>query len=429
MSQNPTGSVPEFSSDYNAVRGAYNFFANKQVKAETIIAAQKAGTIERIKAGQHQRILAIQDTTEFNLNGHAQTEGLGLLSNAKSSGFLAHNTLAVSEGGVPLGLLAQQVWVRDEAQVGKRAKRHQLPIEQKESYKWLKGLDDSCQAMPKEVEIIEVSDRESDLFEYFAHPRPDQVELLVRANHDRLLVDETRKLKATLQTSPVRGKIEVEVSKTPNQAARTAICQVSFKKVKLKPPKKKPSLPSGLEPIVVWAVLVREMSPPDGQKALQWLLLTTLPVPDFETACQMVDFYTKRWLVERFHFVLKSGCILEDRQLRHFDRLHRFLALANWVAWRLLWLTYVARDQPHLPCTVAFEALEWQSLYCFVHKTSLLPAQTPSLSQATLWLAKLGGFLARKSDGFPGVKVLWRGWRRLIDIVQARLLFHPPPLT
>lgn len=425
MSENPTGSIPAFSSDSNAVRGAYNFFGNKQVKAEKIIAAQKAATIARIKAGGHRRILAIQDTTEFNFNDHPKTEDLGLLSNAKSAGFLAHNTLAASENGVPLGLLAQQVWIRDKKQVGKRAKRAQLPIDQKESYKWLKALTDSSQAMPSDLEIIAVSDRESDIFAYFAHPRPEQVELLVRANHDRVLLAEPRKLKATLEASPGQGTIDVKVRKTRKRLARTATCQVSFKPVTLKPPPQKPGMPDDLQPIEVWAVLVREIEPPPGQKPMTWLLLTTLTIPDFETACQIIDFYTKRWLIERFHFVLKSGCIFEDRQLAHFDRLRRCLALSNWVAWRLLWLTYLGRDQPDLPCTVAFDELEWQTLYSFVNKTQALPDQTPTLSQATIWLAKLGGFLARKSDGYPGVKVLWRGWRRLIDIIQARLFFQP----
>ena len=429
MSQHPTGSIPEFSSDYNAVRGVYNFFANSQVKVEKIVAAQKAGTIGRIKAGSHRRILAIQDTTEFNFNNHPETAGLGLLSNAKSAGFLAHNTLAVSEQGVPLGVLAQQVWIRDKKQVGKRHKRAQLPIAQKESYKWLKALDDSSQGMPSDVEIIEVSDRESDIFEYFTHPRPKQVDLLVRATHDRVLLAEPKKLKATLEASPVQGTIEVEVRKTRKRVARTAVCQVCFKQVTLKPPPKKTAMSDDLQPVKVWAVLVQEPKPPSSEKAITWLLLTTLSIPDFETACQIIDFYTKRWVIERFHFVLKSGAIFEDRQLRQFERLHRLLALSNWVAWRLLWLTYVGRDQPDLPCTVAFDDLEWQTLYAFVNKTQSLPKQTPSIAQATVWLAKLGGFLARKSDGYPGVKVLWRGWRRLIDIIQSRLFFHPDFVT
>ena len=175
--------------------------------------------------------------------------------------------------------------------------------------------------------------------------------------------------------------------------------------------------------MTLWAVLVREMNPPEGVEGLEWLLLTTLAVLNFDQACEIIRYYTLRWLIERFHFVLKSGCALEDRQLRTADRLQRFLA--NVVAWRLLWLTYLGRGRPDLPCTVAFAAYEWQALYAYVHKTAILPNTPPTLQQATLWVAQLGGFLSRKGDGYPGVKVLWRGWQRLVDIAQTWLIFNP----
>lgn len=428
LSHNPSGSIPEFSGDWKGARGVYNFCANQNVDRTQIVQAHQAGTVQRIKEGGYERILALQDTTEFNYQSHGATEELGPLDHPAVQGFFAHNVLAASVDGLPLGLLAQQVWVRQESALSPREKK-QLPIAEKESYKWLQGLSDSTPALPAQVEVIVVSDRESDIFEYFVHPRPEQVELLVRATHNRRLADEQQGLWATLRTSAVRGKIEVEVRQTPTRRARTASCQVYYKKVKLKPPKKRPGLPAGLQPIWLSAILVREMSPPEDEEPVEWLLLTTLAVSSFAQACDIVAYYAKRWLVERFHFVLKSGCALEDRQLRTGTRLQRFLALANLVAWRLLWLTYLGRGRPDLPCTVAFEAYEWQALYAFVHQTPLWPEQPPSLAQATLWLAQLGGFLGRKSDGSPGVQVLWRGWSRLVDIVHTWLLFNPPLLA
>ena len=152
--------------------------------------------------------------------------------------------------------------------------------------------------------------------------------------------------------------------------------------------------------------------------------MTTWQISSFEQACQLIEYYTRRWLIERFHFVLKSGCALEQRQLKQEFRLERFLLIANVVAWRLLWLTYLSRLDPELPCTVALEDHEWQALYCFIHKTPLAPDRPPTIQQALRWIAQLGGFLGRKSDGEPGVKVLWRGWRRLFDIVQSWLIFN-----
>lgn len=420
LSCNPTASIPEFCGNWAATQAAYNYFDNRAVSSEEVVQAHRQATLKRIKEAGYQRILAIQDTTEYNFNHHPATEGLGPLDNPAVKGFFAHSTLAVTEEGLPLGLLAQQMWVRDEDDSPKDKHR---PIEQKESYKWLQGLDESSGDIPAEVQVIQVSDQESDIYEYFIHPRPDNVDLLIRSYHRRGVVDEQKDVRTSLATSPVRGKVEVEIRQTKDRPARTAVCQVYYKRVKLRPPKKRPGLPPDLKPVILWAVLIREMSPPEGAEALEWLLLTTLEVASFEQACQIIKFYTFRWLVERFHFVLKSGCAVEDRQLRTLDRLQRFLALANVVAWRLLWLTYLGRGQPDLPCTVAFEDYEWQALYCFTHQTAIVPHEPPTLQQATLWLAKLGGFLGRKSDGYPGVKVLWRGWRRLIDISQTRLIF------
>jgi len=137
--------------------------------------------------------------------------------------------------------------------------------------------------------------------------------------------------------------------------------------------------------------------------------------------------YTYRWLIEWFHYVLKSGCKLEDRQLQTQSRLERLLAVVNLIAWRLLWLTYQARQTPDASCLVALTEDEWQALYAHHHRTLQLPATPPTLGQVTRWIAQLGGFLGRKSNGEPGVKVLWRGWMHLQNIVDTWRLLHPPP--
>lgn len=422
FSQNPTASIPHFCGEGAATKGTYGYCKNKAVERGAIVAAQRQATLGRIKTGDYQRILAVQDTTEYNFNHHPATVGLGPLDNEKVQGFFAHSTLAVTTEGVPLGLLAQEVWVRAETEQPPAKNR---PIAEKESYKWLKALQESSRDLPEGVQLVQVSDQESDIYEYLVEPRPDNVELLVRSYQTRQVVAEQQEVRAKLHTSPVRGKVEVEVRKTTDRPGRLAICQVYYKKVKIRPPRHRPGLPPDLKPVTLWAVLIREMSPPEGVDGLEWLLLTSLQVLNFDQACEIIRYYTLRWLVERFHFVLKSGCALEDRQLRTADRLQRFLALANVVAWRLLWLTYLGRGRPDLPCTVAFEAYEWQALYAYIHKTAILSPEPPTLQQATLWLAQLGGFLGRKGDGYPGVKVLWRGWQRLFDIAQTWLIFNP----
>ncbi len=360
FSQNPTASIPHFCGDRAATKGLYGYCRNKAVERAAIVEAHRQATLERIRVGQYQRVLAVQDTTEYNYSHHPATEKLGPLDNAQVKGFFAHSTLAVTTEGLPLGLLAQEVWVRAETEQPPAKNR---PIEAKESYKWLQALPESSRDLPADLQVIQVSDQESDLYEYLVAPRPAQVELLVRSYQTREVLDEQKEVRAKLRTSPVRGQVEVAVRKSSERAARMAVCQVYDERVKIRPPRRRPGLPPDLKPVVLWAVLIREMNPPPGEAGLEWLLLTTLEVLNFEQACEIIRYYTLRWVIERFHFVLKSGCALEDRQLQTADRLQRFLALANVIAWRLLWLTYLGRGRPDLACTVAFEDYEWQALY------------------------------------------------------------------
>lgn len=407
FSRTPTASIPEFCGDWAATKATYAFLKNPSGGADHIVLAQSRATRDRIQ-GQ-RRILILQDTTSFDVSARPQTKGVGPLDNEKCQGFFTHTSLACTPDSVPLGVLAQHSWVRDEQETGKRHQRHQRPIDQKESYKWLQALDESTQGLPAETQAIVVSDRESDIFEYFVHPRANNVELLVRACHDRRLAEASHRLWLTVSTGPVRGKVTVEVGRRPGQVPRQAECQVYYHRVKLRPPKNRPANWPKLAPLVLWAILIKETQPPTGVEPLEWFLLTTLEISSFEQACQLIEDYTCRWLIERFHFVLKSGCEIEKRQFEQGERLIRFVAIANVVAWRLLWQTYLSRVESNLPCTVVMTSAEWKALYNFIHKTALLPQEVPTLGQATAWIAKLGGFLGRKSDGQPGVKVLWQG--------------------
>jgi Transposase Tn5 dimerisation domain len=165
------------------------------------------------------------------------------------------------------------------------------------------------------------------------------------------------------------------------------------------------------------------------KESKRWL--TTLEVNNFEQAVRCIRWYTYRWLIERYHYVLKSGCRIEQLQLKNAERIKKALATYSILAWRyaeryplgLLWLTYQARQNPNLPCDTVLEKSEWQSLYC--HFQGFPLSQTPpTLSQAMIWIAQLGGFLARQHDGFPGVKTLWRGLQRLHDIASSWKLLH-----
>ena len=420
LARHPETSLPQACACWAQTKAAYRFFANERLTPEAILAAHTQATRARL-AGQG-RILAVQDTTDLTYTAHPATEGLGYLHNRHMSGFFVHSTLALSTDGVPLGLLDQQMWARPRTGYGKKHQRRKRPLAQKESLRWLVAEAASWAHVPTPVEVVLVADREADLYDLFARARPPQAQWLVRAAQDRR--SEAGALFAALEQAPVAGSLVVEVGRRGEQPPRRVQLQVRYRALLLSAPKDRPG-PS----VALTGVLVEEGTPPPGQAPICWRLLTSLPVRSLAEAETVVSYYSRRWLVERFHYVLKSGCRVEALQLQQRDRLERAVASYSIVAWRLLALTYQARVAPAASCGEVLEPSEWQVLWA--HHRGVVPAQAPALGEALLLVAVLGGFLGRRGDGPPGVKVLWRGLRRLSDLAQAWRLAQglSPPLV
>ena len=396
------------------------FWGNKRVTHEAILEKASAETQARL-AGE-KRVLLVQDTTSFNFSHHPATEGLGPLENAHAVGFLAHSTLAVSESGVPLGVLKQEVWARDPSETGKRAKRHERAFTEKESYKWVDGLPEPAELAPGVAPLV-VCDAEAHIYELFDVLQQRGLDYVIRAADYRSFTPEGQGLFEAVAQQAVQAQFELLLKRRPDREARTTQMALRFATVTLRHPQRADTDERSL---TVSVVDVQETDPPEGETAVHWLLLTTLPVTTAAAARQITTWYSYRWLIERLHYVLKSGCKLEDSQLSQEARLERLLAVYTLVAWRILWLTYQARVTPDASCTTALQPAEWQALYLFTQKQPRLPKQPPSLHQAVRWIAQLGGFLGRKGDGEPGVKVLWRGWTRLQDITATFTLLQPP---
>jgi hypothetical protein len=225
----------------------------------------------------------------------------------------------------------------------------------------------------------------------------------------------------------VRAYIKLELHRHDGNPRRTAELSVRYHTVKLSPPLNRRDR-NQLKPVEVNVILACEENPPPNITAVRWLLITTLPVLSVEDALKCLKWYNYRWLIERYHFVLKSGCGLEKLQLETAARMERAFAVYCVVAWRLLWLTYSARKHPDISCESALQPDEWKTLCCIHFHTAVPPVNPPLLGEAVRWIGMLGGFLGRKGDGQPGVKVLWRGWSRLQDFVAARQLFRPDEL-
>jgi len=369
-------------------------------------------------------VLAVQDTTTLNYTAHPGTAGLGPI-NTKSDqavGLILHDTMAFSSEGTPLGLLDVQCWARDPEEAGKKAKRKELPIEQKESVKWLRSyraLAEVQQLCPHTT-LVSVGDREADLHELFheAQQTPSGPKLLVRAERTRQRQVEAAEAEAheylweKMPAEPVAGHQEVHIPRNGARAARTAKLEVRSASVTLRPPKDKE-----LADVPMWAVYAREVdSPPEVTSPLQWMLLTTVAVSSFAQAVERLRWYALRWGIEVYHRVIKSGCRIEDRQLNSADRIESCLAIDLVVAWRIYWLTKQSRETPDIPCDVVLNEDEWKVLYASV-RDEPPPSEPPSLRDAVRMIAKLGGFLGRKSDGDPGTTTLWRGLVRLANIV------------
>jgi len=420
LAMQPSLPLNQACEDWAAAKAAYRFFDNDDVTPQLIQAPHQQRTVARMTF--HPRVLAVQDTTFLNYTHHPKTEGLGPIGNKshKQRGFGLHSTLAVLPDGLPLGLLTQAVLTRPENEPAHRPEEcRRLPIEDKESYRWLQAFEQTLALAPIGVEVITVCDREADIYEMFAFAQAKNAPLLVRASSDRALLDvEVRKLWPKVTGQPVAGYLTVQITGNGTRPARQATVSVRFVSVTLKPPWR----PNGLKlpAITLNAILVREEDPPaEVEEPIEWLLLTNTAVASFEEAQQVIGWYCCRWQIEVFHKVLKSGCRVEDCRLQTADRLHSFVALMSIIAWRLHWMTYINRCQPDLPCTAVLTDIEWEALYMRIHKSKRLPDGVPTVHQAVRWIAQLGGFLGRKSDGEPGVTAIWRGWQRLQDLAAT----------
>ena len=421
--EQPTASLPQATGSWAGAKGAYRFLDNAAIRPEALLAAARPAVQQRV--AQERTVLVVQDTTSLNFTPHPKTQGLGHLENGHCQGLLVHSALAVSGAGVPLGLRAQRVWARPPVPAGTRAHRRKRRYADKESVRWEQTEAASLADLATEGQVVTVADREGDIYEWFAAPRPAWAHLLVRASRERRLRGTRGSLWPTLRQQPAAGTLTVELGPRGSQPARRARWTGRWTQATLQPPRDRPVGSAPLPDLTLGAVLVLEHDAPSGVAPLGWQLLTDLPIETFAAAVQLVTWYTRRWVIERYHLVLKSGCQVERLQLETATRLQRALAVYCLAAWRLLWLTYHARQQPDASCEALLAVHEWQALYCTVHRTPLPPAQPPSLHQAVRWIAHLGGFLGRRHDGAPGVIVLWRGLRRLQDIAATWLLLHP----
>jgi len=442
FSDSPESPINQACEDWAETKAAYRFFKNESVDGDQIFDAHKTKTLERTK--NHQVVLAVQDTSYFIYTNHPKTRGLGELSvkNGKhrkeiySYGLAMHACMALSTEGLPLGLLDLQITARESINKEKgKAVRDHLPIEQKESYRWLETLR-TTNALMKGKQVVTICDRECDIYDFFKLSKELDTDVIVRANANRTINRKSRyaqkdvtKLWGHLMGKSKAGTYQINIprkSKSKHcsgRVARTAVVTVRFASFEMNPPRnhakhKTEDLPN----LKMSAIHVLEENPPEDEDPIEWMLLTTLNIISFEDAYEKIGWYALRWRIEMFFKVLKSGFKVEDCRLSHADRLRRYLTVMSIVGWRIFMITFIARTDPDLCCSNFLTSLEWKILFLKIHKGKDLPRVTPSIGEAVVWIAKLGGYIGRNSDGPPGTLTFWRGWKRLSDLTDGQAL-------
>ena len=440
FSEAPESPINQACVDWAETKAAYRFFQNENVHVRQILSAHCSKTAQR--AREHKTVLALQDTSYFVYTSHPKTEGLGKISMKKgknvnkiySNGLMVHTCLAVTTEGLPLGLLDQKIFSRKlrSKKAGKARPHDYLPIEVKESYRWLEALENTKDVCD-DTEIVTVCDREADFYDFFKLSYQIDAHVLVRANTNRTINRLSRyaekgveKLWEYMNQRSEAGSYTIEIpkrSKTNHcrqRKPRTATVTVRYGTFILNPPRnnikhRTEELPN----IEMHAIYVLEPNPPDGEEPVEWMLLTNTPVTSYEDACEKIQWYGLRWRIEMYFKVMKSGFRVEACRLGHADRLARYLTVMSVVAWRLFMVTLIARTDPTMPASEFLSDREWKVLFLKANKDKPLPKKPPPIGDVVLWIAKLGGYLARKSDGPPGTITLWRGWRRLSDLTEG----------
>lgn len=408
FAERPTASIPGACADMAEIQAAYRFFEQssqekRKLGWQAILAPHNERTEARMR--QHKVVLMLQDTTELDFNGQ-DIEGLGPLTYESQRGLYLHPTYAVSPEREPLGVLDAWIWAREPK--GPDGQRPGL----KESQRWIEGYErvaERAAAMP-DTRLVYVADREADILALIqrAHHLGTPADWLVRARHNRCLPEGGKLWAAVLATEPL-GHIEFELPARKGQAARQVRQAVYARTV---------SLSDGRGgKLHISCLIAQEILAPAGCKPVEWRLLTNRSPNSFAEVVEWIDWYRARWEIETFFHVLKNGCRVEALQLNHIAKLELALAVYMVVAWRLARLTKLGRTHPDMPADLMFSQSEWQGAYVLAKKA--IPKTTPPIRDVIRQIARLGGFLGRKSDGEPGVKTLWIGMQRLRDFVEG----------
>lgn len=419
LARNPQGTLPGTFPRWTNLKAAYRLLSNGEVTYQKIMSPHWAHT--RQACQEPGEYLLIEDTTQLDFTSHAAAKDLGRIGNDGGRGLYVHSTLAVrverwnarQEPEVTVvGLLGQKCWARPDSTRCRNEKKRDRLQRSRESQRWAAVFEETGGPEPS-ARWTYVADRESDIYEAFSRCQDRGADFIIRANQPRALADEGGSIFQAVSKAPVFGRFSLPLRARPGQAARTAELEVRAKPVNVLAPWRPGDK---LGPREIMVVEAREVDAPKGVKPIHWVLLTSWSCSTFQEVMRVVKAYSRRWLIEEYHKALKSGAKVEDTQLETADHIQALLGILAVVGVRLLntkLLASTCPDTPIDPAEFGPEALtileaEWGK-----------PREGWTNRSVLVAIARLGGFLARKGDGNPGWFTIWRGWQRLMTLVQG----------
>lgn len=430
LAAKPSASINAACDGWNDTYGAYRFFMNENVEADDILAPHRAATHRRID--EQKVVLIAQDTTDLNYSDHPPKDARHL-NRENLWGMYDHSHVAFRPDGLCLGVLDVDFFDRSVESLGKTKDRKTLPIEEKESYRWLQGCrlaNEVAEAHP-DTHVISVSDSEADIYDIFAElfHEDSTADFLIRCKQERCTNEASpeagkhyKRVREEVAATEVKVIRDVDLPRTPKREGRSARLEIRSKSLVVKPPHQRP----GLGEVRCQVVLVEEVGrDEDDPTKVEWLLITTLPVDTVEQTLRVIDYYVGRWPIEPFFRVYKTGCRVEDIQLETTARLKKCLLFYKIIAWRIMYVTHMGREYPNLACDELFLDQEWKPVWKIVTKQPL-PEQAPPLSEFLPMLAQLGGYNNRATESPPGPQPIWVGMRRMLDFALAWQAFGPP---
>ena len=414
--------IPQLCEDWASTKALYRFLSNEKVDESEILEGHFQQTFKRIKATKGP-VLVLHDTCEFSYKrdnpaaiGYTRTGQV--LSTIKSSkkqeykvrGVLMHASLAVTSEGLPLGLTSARYWSRKVFKNTTQMKRHinptRVPIEEKESIKWLQNIKASNDQISDEPsKVIHIGDREADIYELYSECDSANSYFLIRSCVNRL-ADESTVVEVL---SECKKSYVHRIEFTDGNGVRNeAVLQIKSKTVDLHPPHGKSNQYQDLR---VHLLSANEVNVPAGREAIRWNFVTNLPITDRSQAIQAIEWYKQRWKIELYFKIIKSGFRAEESKLRTAERITRLISIFCILAWRVHWITYLQREEEEFSPNVAFDKTELKIISSYFRKEKYR-----TLRDVVLDLAKLGGHLGRQADPPPGNTVIWRGLSRLQDL-------------